>query len=195
MVLTAAMLQPPVFDPDVDDAVNYGALGATIGHEITHAFDERGRRYDASGDLRAWFSPEEDAEYERRSRGLVDTFNGFRPVPGTNVNGEMTLPENVADLAGLSVAYRAYQLSLRGKPAPVVDGFTGPQRFFLSYARMWRMKVRDNYLRQWVLSLQYAPEEFRTNGTVQHLGAFHDAFSVTAGDRLFHASDDRVSLW
>jgi predicted metalloendopeptidase len=195
MVLTAAMLQPPVFDPDVDDAVNYGALGATIGHEITHAFDERGRRYDASGDLRAWFTQEEDEEYERRSRGLIATFNGFRPVPDLNVNGEMTLPENVADLAGLSVAYRAYLLSLKGKPAPVIDGFTGPQRFFLSYARMWRMKVRENYLRQWLLSLQYAPEESRTNGAVQHLGAFHEAFGVTAGDRLFREPDDRVWVW
>ena len=111
------------------------------------------------------------------------------------MNGEITLPENVADLAGLSVAYRAYLLSLKGKPAPVIDGFTGPQRFFLSYARMWRMKARENYLRQWLLSLQYAPEEFRTNGAVEHLGAFHDTFGVTAGDRLFRETGDRVSIW
>jgi predicted metalloendopeptidase len=195
MVLTAAMLQPPIFDAGVDDAVNYGALGATIGHEITHAFDERGRRYDASGDLRIWFTPDEEAEYDRRARALVVTFNAFRPVPDINVNGEITLPENLADLVGLSVAYRAYVQSLEGKPAPVLDGFTGPQRFFLSYARMWRMKVRENYLRQWLLSLQYAPEEFRTNGTAGHLGAFHDAFGVTAGDRLYRAPADRVWLW
>jgi len=195
IVLTAAMLQPPHFDVDADDAVNYGALGATVGHEISHAFDERGRRFDASGDLRTWWTPAEEREYVRRGRGLSDAFSAFKSADGTLVNGELTLPENLADLAGLAVAHRAYLLSLNGQPAPIIDGFTGEQRFFLGFARMWRMKVRDDYLRQWLLTLQYAPEEFRTNGTVSHLPAFYDAFRLTPDDALFRAPDARVRLW
>jgi predicted metalloendopeptidase len=195
IVLTAAMLQPPIFDPDVDDAVNYGALGATVGHEISHAFDERGRRFDADGRLRAWWTADEEAEYERRSRALVRTFDAFKPIDGMRVNGELTLPENLADVVGLSVAYRAYLMSLGGRPAPVIDGFTGAQRFFLGYARMWRMKVRENYLRQSLVTQQHAPEEFRTNGVVSHLPAFHDAFGATDGDALYRPPADRVHVW
>ena len=195
IVLTAAMLQPPHFDAEADDAVNYGALGATVGHEITHAFDERGRRFDATGDLRQWWTGADEDEYRRRSRGLVEAFSAFSPIAGLQVNGELTLPENLADLVGLSVAFRAYRLSLAGRPAPVVDGFTGEQRFFLSYARMWRMKVRDDYMRQWLLSLPYSPEEFRTNGTIGHVPAFYEAFTLTEGDRLYRAPSDRVAIW
>jgi predicted metalloendopeptidase len=195
IVLTAALLQPPIFDPDADDAVNYGALGATVGHEISHAFDERGRRFDAAGRLRTWWTSDDEDEYLRRSRALVAAFNRFKPVPDLSVNGELTLPENLADVVGLSVAYRAYSMSLDGKPAPVIDGFTGEQRFFLGYARMWRMKVRENYLRQSLLSQQHAPEEYRTNGVVGHVDGFHDAFSVTPGDALYRAAADRVSLF
>ena len=195
IVLTAAMLQPPVFDPDVDDAVNYGALGATIGHEISHAFDERGRRFDAAGQLRDWWAAEDEDEYLKRSRPLVAAFSAFMPVPGMRVNGELTLPENLADVVGLSVAYRAYLMSLDGRPAPVIDGFTGAQRFFLGYARMWRMTMRENYLRQSLVSQQHAPEEFRTNGVVSHLPEFHEAFGVAPGDALYRAPADRVHVW
>jgi len=195
ILLPAAVLQPPVFDPGADDAVNFGALGATVGHELSHAFDERGRRYDARGNIRAWWRPEEEREFARRSAELVRQFDRYAPLPGMNVNGELTRPENVADLAGLSVALGAYHSSLKGRPAPVLDGFTGDQRFFLSYARMWRMKVRPDYLRQWLLTLQYAPEEFRVNGTVAQLDAFDSAFGVTATDRLYRQPAERVRIW
>jgi predicted metalloendopeptidase len=195
IVLTAAMLQPPIFDPDADDAVNYGALGATVGHEISHAFDERGRRFDASGDLRAWWTPDEEDEYLRRSRPLAAAFSRFSPAPGLAVNGELTLPENLADVVGLSIAYRAYRLSLDGKPAPTIDGYSGDQRFFMSYARMWRMKVRENYLRQSLASQQHAPEEFRTNGAVSHVDGFYEAFGVEPGDALYRPPAERVSVF
>jgi predicted metalloendopeptidase len=195
ILLPAALLQPPVFDLDADDAVNFGALGATIGHELSHAFDERGRRFDADGRIRAWWRPEEEREFARRSQQLVRAFSAFSPAAGLHVDGELTGPENLADLAGLSVAYRAYRASLGGRPAPVIDGFTGEQRFFLSYARMWRMKVRPDYLRQWLLTLPYSPEEFRTNGIVSQLDAFVDVFGVSPGDRLYRDPAERVRLW
>lgn len=195
IVLPAAMLQPPLFDPAADDAVNYGALGATIGHELGHALDERGRRYDSRGDVRRWWAPADEQEYARRASELIGQFSAYRPSPNLTVNGELTLGENTGDLAGLSLALRAYRLSLGGRPAPTIDGFTGEQRFFLAWARMWRMKVRPDYLREWVLTFPYAPYEYRANGAVRNLSAFHEAFGVTANDRLFRSATERVTIW
>ena len=196
IVLPASLLQPPLFDVEADDAVNYGALGATVGHEISHAFDEAGRRYDARGTIRQWWTLGRGARVSAaRERPQRDLFSAFSPLPGLHVNGDLTLAENLADLAGVSVAYRAYMLSLDGRPAPILDGFTGPQRFFLGYARMWRIKVRDDFLRQWLLNLAYSPEEFRTNGTVCQMAAFHDAFGLTPADRLYRAPQERVRIW
>ena len=195
IVLPAAMLQPPLFDPSADDAVNYGGLGATIGHELAHALDDRGRRYDSHGEVRRWWSSAEDDEYEKRVARLVDQFNRYEPLPGLHVNGELTLAENAGDVAGLSLALRAYRLSLNGREAPVIDGFTGEQRFFFAWARMWRMKVRPDYVREWVTTFPYAPYEYRANGTVRNLGAFYEAFGVTANDALFRAASERVTIW
>ena len=195
IVLPAAMLQPPIFDPSADDAVNYGALGATIGHELAHALDERGRRYDSQGHVRRWWNAADEEEYARRVNELVGQFSEYQPVTNLTVNGRLTLAENAGDLAGLSVALRAYRLSLSGRPAPTLDGFTGDQRFFLGWARMWRMKVRSDYLREWILTFPYAPYEYRANGAVRNLSAFHEAFGVKPGDQLFRAPTERVTIW
>jgi len=195
IVLPAVMLQPPLFDLDADDAVNYGALGATIGHELAHALDDRGRRYDSRGEVRRWWSAADEQEYAGRVNQLIGQFSAYQPLPRLPVNGELTLGENAGDLAGLTLALRAYRLSLAGRPAPAIDGFTGEQRFFLAWARMWRMKVRPDYLREWVLTFPYAPYEYRANGAVRNLSAFHDAFGVTANDRLFRAPTDRAVIW
>ena len=195
IVFPAAVLQPPFFDLTADDAVNYGAIGAVIGHEIGHGFDDQGRRFDGDGKLRDWWKPEDEAEFQKRAKLLVEQFNGFSPAPGLKINGELTLGENIGDLGGLSIAYQAYKLSLAGKPAPVIDGFTGDQRFFTGWAQAWRMKARDEYLQRQVLADPHAWAEFRANGPLSNIPAFYDAFGVKPGDRLFLEPEKRVKIW
>jgi predicted metalloendopeptidase len=195
IILPAAMLQPPLFDAAADDAVNYGGIGAIIGHEIGHAFDQRGRRFDAFGRVRDWWSAKDEERFQQRARELVKQFGQYEPLPGQFVNGELTLGENIGDLGGLAVAVRAYRLSLRGKPAPVIDGFTGEQRLFLRWAQIWRERTRDEYLRQTLFLNQHAPPQFRGNGAVVNLDAFHDAFGVKAGDRLYRDPARRIKIW
>jgi putative endopeptidase len=195
IVFPAAVLQPPFFDLAAEDAVNYGAIGAVIGHEIGHGFDDQGRRFDGDGKLRDWWKPEDEAEFQKRAKLLIEQFNGFSPAPGLKVNGELTLGENIGDLGGLSIAYQAYKLSLGGKPAPVIDGLTGDQRFFMGWAQAWRMKARDEYLQRQVLADPHAWAEFRANGPLSNIQAFYDAFGVKAGDKLFLAPEKRVKIW
>lgn len=195
IIVPAAMLQPPLFIAAADDAVNYGGIGAVVGHEIGHAFDGLGRTFDASGAARDWWAPEDDRAFRTRALRLVRQFDAYSPLPGMHVNGTLTLGENIGDLGGLSIAYQAYRLSLGGRPAPVLDGLTGDQRFFIAWARMWRAKYREESLRQSLLAVPYAPESFRANGPVSNLTAFYDAFHVQPGDALFRAPAERVVIW
>jgi putative endopeptidase len=195
IVFPAGILQPPFFDPNADPAVNYGAIGAVIGHEISHGFDDQGSKYDAEGVLRNWWTEADRRNFDQRTGALVDQFATYSPIPGLFVNGRLTLGENIADLAGLTVAHAAYHLSLNGKQAPVLDGFTGDQRLFLGYAQVWRYKAREETLRQRVLSDSHSPPEFRINGTVRNVDAWYGAMGVGPGDRLYLPPEARVRLW
>jgi putative endopeptidase len=195
IVLPAAMLQPPLFDAAADDAVNYGRLGAIIGHELGHGFDERGRRFDGQGSVRDWWTVADAEGFQMRARALSAQASAFSPLADVRVNGDLTLGENIGDLGGLSLAFLAYQLSLGGRKAPTIDGFTGEQRFFIGWAQVWRTKTRPEFLRQSLVSSPYAPPEFRANGPASNLAGFHEAFSVKPGDKLYRDPASRVRIW
>jgi predicted metalloendopeptidase len=191
----AGILQPPFFDPSADDAVNYGAIGSVIGHEMGHGFDDQGRRSDAEGRLRDWWTAEDAAAYQRRAAQVVDQFNAYEAMPGLKVNGPLTLGENIGDLTGLVIALEAYRLSLGGRPAPVIDGLTGDQRFFAGWAQAFRGKLRDEALRELVLTNPHSPPNFRVNGPVTNMPEFYEAFAVKPGDRLYVAPERRTKIW
>lgn len=195
IVFPAAILQPPFFNLAADDAVNYGGIGAVIGHEISHGFDDKGSKFDGNGNLRNWWTEDDRAEFEKRARGLIDQYGGYEPIEGMNINGELTLGENIGDLGGLSVAYAAYRLSLDGKEAPVIDGLTGDQRFFLGWGQIWRRLYRDAELRKRLLTDPHSPSRYRVNGIVRNMDAFYDAFNIAPGDKLYLAPGDRVQIW
>ena len=195
IVFPAAILQPPFFDPNADPAVNYGAIGAVIGHEITHGFDDQGRLYNARGLLQTWWTPDDDAKFNARAKGVVDLYSSFEPLPGFKVNGQQTLGENIADLGGVLVALDAYRISLNGQPAPVLDDVTGEQRFFLAYAQAWREKIRDEAMQNQVTSDVHSPAEYRVNGTLRNVDAWYAAFNVTAGQKMFVAPEARARIW
>ena len=195
IVFPAAFLQPPLFNMKADDAVNYGAVGAVIGHEISHGFDDRGRQYDGDGNLRDWWTPEDNDRFKGKAGGLVKQYSSFTALPGLNVNGELTLGENIGDLSGAAVAFAAYRASLNGKPAPVIDGFTGEQRFFLGYGQFWRNKWRDGLMREILVSDPHSPSEFRANGVVSNMDEFYAAFGVKEGDKLWRPAAERVKIW
>lgn len=194
VVFPAAILQPPFFDPAADPAVNYGGIGAVIGHEITHGFDDQGRQYDAKGVLRDWWTTADGKAFEARAKRLVAQYNAYEPIPGTHINGELTLGENIADIAGLQVAHDAWKLSLGGKPAPVIDGMTGEQRFFLGYAQAWRGKLRDAAKLAQLTSDPHSPGAERAS-TVRNMDAWYEAFGARPGEKLYLAPKDRVKIW
>jgi putative endopeptidase len=194
MNFPAAILQPPYFDSSRPVVMDYGAIGATIGHEISHSFDDQGALFDASGRLLDWWTKEDFAHFEESSAQLVRQYDGYRPFPDLAVNGKLTVSENIADVAGLAVAYDAYRLALGGKEATAVQGITGDQQFFLSFAQSWRQKAREAARRQSVLTDSHAPDEFRA-ATVRNLDAWYDAFAVKAGQALFVAPKERVRVW
>jgi putative endopeptidase len=195
IVFPAAILQPPFFNLEADEAVNYGGIGAVIGHEMGHGFDDQGRSYDATGALRDWWTKEDATEYQKRAKVLVEQFNEFEPLPGLKVNGELTLGENIADLTGLVISRQAYLLSLKGAPAPTIDGISADQRFYMGWAQSWKAKERDESLRQQVLTNVHSPEMYRANGPVRNIPEFYTAFSVKEGDKMFLAPDKRVKIW
>ncbi|MEH3106558.1 MAG: M13 family metallopeptidase [Sphingomonas fennica] len=194
VVFPAAILQPPFFDPAADPAVNYGAIGAVIGHEISHHFDDQGRKYDATGRLADWWTPADVARFKALTDKVVKQYGAYEALPGVKVNGELTLGENIADLAGLTVAHDAWLLSLNGKPAPVIGGFTGEQRFFLGFAQVWREKARDSFLQRQVASDPHSPGALRPR-VVRNLDAWYGAFGAKPGDRLWLAPADRIKVW
>jgi predicted metalloendopeptidase len=195
IVFPAAILQPPFFDPNADPAVNYGGIGAVIGHEIGHGFDDQGSKYDGRGVLQSWWTAADRKRFDERTQRLVDEYSKFEPLPELHVNGELTLGENIGDLGGVQMAYAAYHRSLGGKPAPVIDGFTGDQRFFMSWAQVWRSQMRDGVLRQLVLSNPHSPPTYRVNGVVSNVDAWYAAFGVPEDAKLALPKSRRVSIW
>ncbi|MFM9979225.1 MAG: M13 family metallopeptidase [Sphingomonadaceae bacterium] len=198
MTYPAGILQPPFFDPNADPAVNFGSLAAVIGHEIGHAFDDQGSRYDGQGKLRDWWSAKSRAEFEKRSAGLVDQFNQYEALPGLKINGRQNLGENIGDLGGLSVAYAAYQTFVKekqGGKAPMIDGLTGNQRFFLAWAQLWRNITSEGETRRRTLADPHSPGEFRVNGIVRNVDGWYAAFNVKPADKLFLPPEKRVKIW
>lgn len=195
IVFPAAILQPPFFNLAADPAVNYGAIGAVIGHEIGHAFDDQGRKFDGDGNLRDWWAPEDAEKYEAAANALVEQYNSYQVLDDLSVNGQLTLGENIGDLTGVTIAYRAYKNSLNGEEAPVIDGLTGDQRFFIGYAQVWRGKAREERLRNSLLTDPHSPPQFRTNGPLSNFTPFYEAFGVEEGDGMYRPPEERVKIW
>ena len=195
IVFPAAILQAPYFDPAADTAVNYGGIGGVIGHEMSHAFDDQGSKSDENGVLRSWWTLQDLQQFKARTSALAQQYGQFEPLPGLRLNGQTTLGENIGDNSGLAVALDAYRLSLGGKPAPKLDGFSGEQRFFLSWSQTYREKVREPQLRQAIASDPHSPAEFRVNGVVRNMDAWYEAFDVKPGDKLYLPPEQRAQIW
>ena len=195
IVFPAAILQPPFFDMNADDAVNYGGIGAVIGHEIGHGFDDQGSTFDGDGVMRDWWTKNDLSEFKKRTGALVAQYSGFKVLSDLNVNGEFTLGENIGDLGGLTIALKAYHTSLDGKTAPVLDGFNGDQRVFIGWGQVWLNKSREQALRKQVGTDPHSPAMFRVNGVVRNIPEFYTAFNVKPGDSLYLAPDKRVKIW
>ena len=195
IVFPAGILQPPFFDPNADAAVNYGGIGAVIGHEMGHGFDDQGSKSDFAGIQRNWWTDEDRANFEELTKAIASQYDKFQPVPGYFIDGNFTLGENIGDIGGLSLAYRAYQMSLNGEEPPIIDGLTGDQRFFLSWAQVWQRKYREDALIQRLTSDPHSPSEFRVNGVVRNFDEWYEAFDVQAGDKLYLPPEERVRIW
>ena len=191
----AGILQPPFFDFSLDDAVNYGGIGAVIGHEITHGFDDQGRHYDGDGNLAEWWTPEDAAQFKVRAQKVVDQYNSYEALPGLHVKGELTLGENIADLGGVTLAYEALERSLAGKERKLIDGLTPEQRFFIAWAQVWRTNIRDDAQRQRVATDPHSPGRFRAIGPLVNFQPFYDAFGIKEGDPMWRKPEDRAKIW
>ncbi|SFS92966.1 endothelin-converting enzyme Metallo peptidase. MEROPS family M13 [Zhouia amylolytica] len=198
VVIPIGILQPPIFDPKADPAANFGGILAVVGHEVSHAFDDKGSKSDANGLLRNWWSEESRNEFERRANILVDQYNKYEPIPGVHLNGNLTLGENIGDIGGVALAYSAYREYVnqeQGGEAPIIDGLTGDQRFFIAYAQLWSWITTDAYARQAAMTDPHSPGKFRANGVVRNMDVWYDTFKVQPGDSLYLAPDDRVQIW
>ena len=195
IVFPAAILQPPFFDANADDALNYGGIGSVIGHELTHGFDDEGRKYDANGNLTDWWTPADAESFEKRANMIREQYDGYVAVDTLRVNGKLTSGENIADLGGLKIAYYAYQKSIEGKRPPDMDGFTPEQRFFLSFANIWRSKIRDEAAKMYLGIDPHSPDKWRVNGTISNLPEFAKAFGCTAGVGGIRSAALRVNIW
>ncbi|MCY1528616.1 Neutral endopeptidase [compost metagenome] len=196
IVFPAGILQFPFFDARADDAINYGAIGAVIGHEMTHGFDDQGRQYDAEGNMKDWWNKADADAFKKKADKVVELYNGFTLLDNQHVNGRLTLGENLADIGGLAIAYDAFKLTEQGKEnTKKIDGFTPDQRFFLGFAQVWRIKDRDENMRMRLQVDPHSPEMFRVNGSVYNLEAFYKAFDVKLGDKMYRAPENRLVVW
>ncbi|WP_394390045.1 M13 family metallopeptidase [Shewanella woodyi] len=195
IVFPAAILQPPFFNLEADDAINFGGIGAVIGHEISHGFDDQGAKYDGDGNLRNWWTDADREEFQKRGAQLSAQYSKYEALPGKHVNGDLTLGENIGDLGGLTVAARSYHLSLDGQEAPVIDGLTGEQRLFIGWSQVWRRNYRDEELSRRLMTDSHSPSHFRAMGTPRNISAFYQAFDLKEGDKMFLAPEDRVKIW
>lgn len=195
IVFPAGILQPPFFDMEADDAVNYGAIGVVIGHEIGHGFDDQGSKYDGDGNLRSWWKDSDRSSFDVLGDRLAAQYDAYEPIEDLHVNGQLTKGENIGDLAGVAISYKAYKLSLNGKEAPVIDGFTGEQRFFLGHAQAWRSKYREDRLRAQILSDSHSPSRYRVIGPLVNVDGFYEAFGVEKGDGMYVEPAERVVIW
>jgi predicted metalloendopeptidase len=195
IVFPAAILRPPFFDATADDAVNYGAIGSVIGHEMSHGFDDQGRQFDGEGNLRDWWTADDDAKFRARASRLGAQYSAYTVIDKLKINGELTMGENIGDLSGVAMAYKAWQIAQLGRESPSIDGYSAPQRFFLGWATIWRRKYRDDELRARAVTDPHSLSEFRVNGVVTNLDAFYEAFALKEGDKLYRAPADRVKIW
>lgn len=197
IVFPAAIMQPPFFDPKADEATNYGSIGAVIGHELTHGFDDQGSKYGPDGNLKSWWTEEDRKKFETRTRVLINQFNSYEVLPGLNINGELTLGENIADLGGLLIAYDALKIFLKNNPKAnkKIDGYTPEQRFFIGFAQVWKNQSRPEYIRNQVLTDPHSPAEYRVKGTLMNMQPFFDAFTITEKDKMYRKPEDRAIIW
>ncbi len=195
IVFPAAILQPPFFNVAADDAVNYGAIGAVIGHEFTHGFDDQGRHSDGDGNLRDWWTEEDAAQFKSRAQLMVDQYSAYNPIDDLHLQGALGLGENIADLGGVTLAHRAYQNSLAGKSGKTIDGFTAEQRFFMGWAQVWRIKYRDEALRRQVINGPHSPGEYRVLGPLSNMTEFYEVYGVKPGDGMYRDEKVRVKIW
>jgi len=195
VVFPAAILQPPFFNLEADDAVNYGGIGSVIGHEMGHGFDDQGSHYDGEGNMRNWWTEEDLEKFGVRSQRLIEQYSAFEVLDGLFINGELTLGENIGDLSGLSISHRAYRMSLVGKEAPVIDGYTGEQRFFLGFGQIWRGKYTEEEMRNRVATDVHSPAAFRPIGALSNFTPFYEAFGVSEGDEMYQVPGKRVHIW